>query len=224
MTQLENSWRDSLKATDPKDSRSHPEIKSEANAMVEAAGTPHGGSFAFTKSGPPGTAYAGHRSYPDTPVTPTSMNAFNVQYSYSQQPHQPVSSNYVGAHGYAPTYPMNIPTQPMGAEYSPHGPPAPAPGLQPMFDSAAHQFASAHPYGADSDSWLQYTQTIPNGIVSSDYQPASALLQLGGRSDPGLSGQPMPMGGDSYDAGAMNQPPNVMWSLNTMDTHPPPNN
>lgn len=152
------------------------------------------------------------------------MNAFNVQYAYAPHSHQPVGSSYVGGHGYAPTYAMNLPTQPMSAEYSPHGAPPPGSALQPMFDSPSHQFAPAHSYGPDSESWMQYTQTIPNGIVQSDYQPASALLQLGGRADPHLQGGPMAMGGEGYDTGTMNQAPGVMWSLNTMDTHPPPNN
>ena len=44
-------------------------------------------------------------------------------------------------------------------------------------------YTDSNSYGADSQSWLQYTQTIPSSIRPQDYNPASALLQLGGHTD-----------------------------------------
>jgi len=70
-------------------------------------------------------------------------------------------------------------------------------------------------YGPDSQSWIQYTQTIP----SVDYNPASALLQLGGRTEQvvrGSEGRRSDAGG-AYDTSAMSGGAGQMWPFNIVD-------
>lgn len=51
---------------------------------------------------------------------------------------------------------------------------------------------------ADSNSWFQYTQTLPNGLRPQEYGPAGALLELNGqRSEPGV----IHTGSDPEDGG-----------------------
>ena len=81
-----------------------------------------------------------------------------------------------------------------------------------MYEQVPSGYANQGNY-LDSSSWIQYTQTIPSDIVPQDYQPASALLQLGGRTA-AVSGE---MAGMGLETTSMSGGAGHMWPLGLFD-------
>ncbi|MCJ1395621.1 hypothetical protein MMC18_008507 [Xylographa bjoerkii] len=87
-----------------------------------------------------------------------------------------------------------------------------------IYTPTTSTYTNSNPYGADSQSWFQYTQTIPSNIGIQDYNPASALLQLGGRTD--QNANMIGPGGEvavGYDTSGMSGGAGQMWPFGVVD-------
>lgn len=87
-----------------------------------------------------------------------------------------------------------------------------------VYVSNSNTYSSADVYGADNNSWYQYPQPMPSGVGHQDYQPASALLQLGRQPEHATNGNLHGMQ-DGYDASAVNAG-TLEWPTLILD--PPP--
>ena len=86
------------------------------------------------------------------------------------------------------------------------------------YTPAISTYTDSNSHCADSQSWFQYTQKIPSNVGPQDYHPASALLQLGGRTDQNAT----MIGSDgdvalSYDTSGMSGGAGQMWPFGVVD-------
>ena len=85
-----------------------------------------------------------------------------------------------------------------------------------MYQQIGGTYPNQQPSYPDSNSWYQYTQTIPTGIPPQDYQPANALLQLGGRTDSNVNDDLSQMPGGMETSG-MSGGAGHTWPLGLFD-------
>lgn len=175
--------------------------------------------------GPYGGLSQSHQYEHDNRVeaTATTNNANNVYpsmagYNYPEPSHSqyPTPINSTASFSQTP-YSMSLAAQALSSDYHSqlsHGAPENRSG---MYTPSTSNFSNSA-YGPDSHSWFQYTQTIPNSIGPQDYNPASALLQLGGRTDQILNAASAAGEASAfYDTSAMSGGAGQMWPLGLGD-------
>ena len=85
-----------------------------------------------------------------------------------------------------------------------------------------HGYTEGSVYGGESLSWHQYTQTIATGIGPHDYQPATALMQLGGHTEGNESFHGMAANG-AFDGENVAVSIGQAWPLIILDPQPEQN-
>ena len=78
-------------------------------------------------------------------------------------------------------------------------------------------YAEGNVYEGDNLSWYQYTQTITSGIGPQDYQPATALLQLGGHAENNESFNRLAAPNRTFDSENVTVPVGQAWPLIILD-------
>lgn len=105
-------------------------------------------------------------------------------YAYPEPSNAPYPASSAIPSSYATSpYPIALATQALSSSYQSQINPAVSSSMTGVYAPTAGNYQYSNNYGPDSQSWFQYTQTIPSGIGPQDYNPARALLQLGGGTD-----------------------------------------
>ncbi|MCJ1288144.1 hypothetical protein MMC26_007499 [Xylographa opegraphella] len=129
----------------------------------------------------------------------------------------PISTPDTATYASSP-YPIALAAQALSSSYHSHIHSGISHAASGMYAPSTSTYTDGNSNGADSQSWFQYTQTIPSNIGPQDYNPASALLQLGGRTDQntnlvGPTGD-VALG---YDTSGMSGGAGQMWPFGIVD-------
>ena len=133
--------------------------------------------------------------------------------------HYPASQAIPPGYGASP-YPIALATEALSSSYQSQTNPTVSGSMTGIYAPTASSYQYSNTYGPDSQSWFQYTQSIPSGIGPQDYNPARALLQLGGGTDPTIDRIDVRRAdaAGGYDASAMNAGAGQqMWPYNLVD-------
>lgn len=136
--------------------------------------------------------------------------------------HYPTSPAIPSSYGASP-YPIALATQALSSSYQSQINPAVSGSIVGVYAPTAGNYQYSNDYGPDSQSWLQYTQSIPSGIGPQDYNPARALLQLGGGTDQTVNRIDVRRAdvAAGYDASVMSAGAGQqMWPYNLVDQNP----
>jgi hypothetical protein len=171
---------------------------------------PHDGPLEYPAVAPDGQSIGQYASMASYGYSDPSGSVYN----------RPVA---MASHYGTPTYPVNLAAEELAPAYQHRAHAGSSSSMQAMYVPANPGYHHVNTYGPDSQSWYQYTQTIPTGVGRQDYHPATALLQLGGRSDAVIGGGVVAADGaenaDMEAGGGGGQ----LWPL-TMDQHLGPTN
>ena len=141
------------------------------------------------------------------------------QYPYPEPSgtHFSTDSNMTGPYG-SSQYPVNLASQALSSSYQHQAQQGVSGVLAAMYAPPIPGYHSVNNYGTDSGSWLQYPQTMPNNIGPHDYNPASALLQLGGRGGTAIGGEMNAADvAGGFDTSGMSGGAGQMWPMGVLD-------
>jgi len=159
------------------------------------------------------------------PVADDHAHAQNVYsniaaYTYPEpsNAHYPASAAIPSSYAASP-YPIALATQALSSSYQSQMNPAVSGAMSGIYAPTASNYHYSTNYGPDSQSWLQYTQSIPSGIGPQDYNPAKALLELGGGTDQNVNRIDVRRADVAgYDANALSGGAgHQMWPYNLVD-------
>ena len=144
-----------------------------------------------------------------------AMAGYNYPEPSSAQ--YPISATDTATYPGSP-YPVALAAHALSSNYHPQIQNGISDPVSGIYTPTTSTYPDSNSHGADSQSWFQYTQTIASNIGPQDYNPASALLQLGGRTDQNTN--MVGSEGDvtlSYDTSGMSGGAGQMWPFGVVD-------
>lgn len=174
----------------------------------------------------PATVYGHDNEFIPNQATSSSRELPMAQYGYNNAAQVPFENSLATVYSNAQA--MTMGNQILGstqqAPYADHSAQHPSiGGVNGMYIADGTNNNSAYPdmqvYGGEDLSWYQYTKIIgASGMEPQDYQPATALLQLGGRPEDDGSYQSMAANG-AFNAGNLNVAPSQAWPYMILEPH-----
>ena len=155
---------------------------------------------------------------------PVAVNDQNLN-PYNHMDHYPypetsgtnfgTNSGMTAPYGSSP-YHVGLANQALSSSYQSQSHPGVSVSVVEMYAPPIPGYNSVNNYSTDTASWFPYSQTIPPNVGPQDYNPASALLQLGGRTDQSIGMNPAEVP-EGFDTSGMSGGAGQMWPMGVLD-------